>query len=369
MRYLKIILLAICAYQVNANIYQESENYSTVPKYIGSLIHAAKIKDPSRNHDVVFIQCFKGMTTNEIFDEIIKEISQEEPNNPYTVHTKTSPLNHPSVSTASFIIIICDNTYRLFDIPMYDIFPTYWPYSSKFIFIPKDISSPNDIQRAFKFSKYFGLTNAILICHRKNLEVYSSNDFVLNGTSFRITKNMSDLEEVFPDKFKDMRSYPYRLALWRERPKINFNGRKIDSVIIELMMIIVKRQNAHLRLSYVLNDPSGLHNLFNQKLIDVSLNTGFAPNDGRKVLDVITNFEENGYCALVPIPTRLSFLHYLLSPYDELSWAFMFISIAICGFVWIKLKTSAAYSDSAWYFMFGAIANFLGQSIPFRASR
>lgn len=70
------------------------------------------------------------------------------------------------------------------------------------------------------------------------------------------------------------------------------------------------------------------------------------------------NYEVNGLCALIPIAQRISFLHYLLAPFDETSWIFLMLLIVVWGAIWQVFGKQSEQSDSALYWSF---CQFFGQ--------
>ncbi|KAL7014256.1 hypothetical protein ACKWTF_015828 [Chironomus riparius] len=76
-------------------------------------------------------------------------------------------------------------------------------------------------------------------------------------------------------------------------------------------------------------------------------------------------YEEDGYCALVPISSRTS-LTYLIfvKPFDGLTWMFLAISIVSCVAIFWMFRFRGAV-DSPWLFGYGMFVYFIGQGVDF----
>lgn len=80
----------------------------------------------------------------------------------------------------------------------------------------------------------------------------------------------------------------------------------------------------------------------------------------------INNYDEEAYCALIPRPPRLTFLHFLLTPFDGFTWIFTLAAVASGTFVWQRLTKSF---DSALGFLFFVFSGFFGQFVVLNAKR
>lgn len=200
----------------------------------------------------------------------------------------------------------------------------------------------------------------------------SANRFLMKGILYRIEWN-SSFDSVFPDKINNLNGYAYKLILSEHPPRLTWTT-EFFGIDIEILAIIAKKQNANLKVEFFIDS---LHSqsiefarsLMNQKEADLVLSSTYSYAGDTVFQKLVNTYDQNGFCALIPIPSRLTFLDFLLTPYDSLSWSLMFMSIAVCGLVWKLLQKRLNNSNSALHFVFGVIANFLGQSIPFRHNR
>lgn len=178
---------------------------------------------------------------------------------------------------------------------------------------------------------------------------------------------------LFPDRLRDMEGYTYRLILSPEFPRLVFlNDGTIFGEELAVFNAVISKQNARSKVTHKLQPESprfieNFNRILSHNQADLSLNTGFFFSNSVAYRESINTYDENGYCALIPVPKRLSFLNFLLTPFDAFSWISMMVTIFLCAVLWKLLKAHG--SDSALYFLFGTAANFLGQSIPFGRNR
>lgn len=199
--------------------------------------------------------------------------------------------------------------------------------------------------------------------------VFSANFF--ENIVYKIPNATTNYGVVFEDKLKDMKNYIIKIALIDQEPRVirSLHNRKhtvhASSVDIIVLGLFVMKFNARVKIIPYFNETtSSFAKKTNQMLssgsIDLTINTIFSqsvryPNDR-----FINTYDENAYCAIVPIPPRKTFLHYLLTPFDLQSWMFFMLCVVSCAALWHFLKEKM----SAFHFIFAVAANFFGQSIP-----
>lgn len=222
------------------------------------------------------------------------------------------------------------------------------------------------------FFGFLGVLDYIVLFRNAEWKMFSFNPFSKSGNINAIQDLPSDIDFLFPDKLKDMHRFAYKLVLMDQAPRLLFIKHGVIGIDNVIFSIIMKKQNARAVIAYKIHnyDPHASevisYLLLNRK-VDLTLTTGYHSSVTHRLQ--INTYDLNGYCALIPIPVRLSFLDFLLTPYDAFSWIFLFVSTAICAFVWKLFNRGAANPDSAWNFVFAIVANFLGQSIVVRENR
>lgn len=218
----------------------------------------------------------------------------------------------------------------------------------------------------------FGIVNVILIHQEKTLNVYQTKS--LAGYEIeKVVGNTQELSSIFQDKFKNLEGYSFRVSVFIQSPRIVIRHKELLSVDFEVAKIVAQKVETGVEITKFFNsyDPERMEKsveALRTGTVDFILNTSFASyHDNTRRL--INTHDENGFCTLIPIPPRLTFLNFLLTPYDTFSWFFMLLSMIVCAIFWKLLRSTDDGSSSSLYFMFCVVANFVGQTISFRADR
>lgn len=388
-----IIVLIFCLTQETfGKIVVNSDRDLVIPEYISFLIRAVADKDPSRNHDVVLLR-LEHNKKNEIYDNILSEILKKNPENCVFAHEKLEMIEAYRVNAASLFIIVSDvensvsinskishkSLNYLNSISQNDLFIkfttvfflNYWSNSAKFIFVPTDFKF-HKLGSIFKFFYDLGVTNAVALHREQTLKVFTFNQF--RRTIYEIGNGLDNIDIIFENKLQNLNGYTYKTLIIDQPPRLYYsdNNNSFKGVDLKIFQALVEKQNAYIKLVAFLipHDPKldeKVEYLIAKRAFDLTLNTMAV---GRaKYIRFINTYDENGYCAIIPIPPRLSFLRFLLTPYDVSSWILLVLSVTFCAIVWRVSKQSPSRSDSTCRFVFGIIANFLGNSIPFGNNR
>lgn len=222
------------------------------------------------------------------------------------------------------------------------------------------------------------MLDIVVNCKRKErLEVFLFDLF--RNKIYSISTNTTNSSVFFKDKLRNMMQYSYKAIVCDQPPRLSVYSLENRFLVVGVDLLVLYEicilQNDAIKFQEIDSDDPKFLTTINKALpsetIDFTLNTMhtsiFNLNSFR--LDHINTFDENGYCALGPIPKRLTFLDFILSPYDAWSWSCMIISIVICGVFCNILNRKLENSDSGWRFTSVIAVNFVGQSIPFRNSR
>ena len=212
-----------------------------------------------------------------------------------------------------------------------------------------------------------GVTNSIIVHRGLTLQLFGSNRF--QRVLYQINSLKSKCSTLFPNKFKKMNRFVYNAVSAPQAPRVMMDSNNkypsgIDHIIFRTLM---KIQNTIIRYRDV-PDLSAVSKLLVSIPTDIelTLNTAIESSDGSEV-NSINTYDQNGFCALVPIPPRLSLLNFLLSPFDGISWAFVVVSVAACAVMWRFLKKN--HGDSEWRFICSVIFSFISQGIVLRHNR
>lgn len=188
---------------------------------------------------------------------------------------------------------------------------------------------------------------------------------------YPISPSTTDSGVIFEDKLKNMKGFVFKVTMIDQPPRVirgySRTLRRFTAFSVDLTVFgeTAKKHNAKINIETYFDETfvsfvKKLNRLLKSGATDLTLNTVFSQNNEFPNDRFINTYDDNAYCALVPIPPRKSFLHYLLTPFDGYSWFFSIISVMSCAVLWHFLKKQV----SAPYFVFAVIANFTGQSIP-----
>lgn len=250
----------------------------------------------------------------------------------------------------------------------------FWSKSqSKAIFVP----SANAHPAVFGFFYMIKNINLVIIhWKRQNENRVTTEMMTWDGLNYKMY-NMSpstNIDKVFSDKLRNMKQYHYKVTGKEQKPRLFHQNGTLYGYDLIFMDVVATKQNANFSIHvYESGGGADFAKLMINSSFDVSLNT---INIGSlsiatKYFKTINTFDTEGFCALIPIPPRNSFLKYILTPYDWMSWMFMIISIAICATIWkvFKYQPAGFAVNHPGLVIFGIVANFLGQSISLRHSR
>lgn len=238
-----------------------------------------------------------------------------------------------------------------------------WSDSTKFIFIASNFRSQT-LMGVFRYFDNIGITKSILLYHGNELRVFSANKFqrVLYG----IPEGLQTCDGLFPDKLTNMTRFAYKITNTPQPPRLQKRSKNLFlSVDMMVMTVIAEKQNA---LIYPMASSriDGVFSALESKRADMTVNTLSKLELGSD-LKTVNTYDESGFCALVPIPPRHSFLLYLLSPLDSNTWIFVIVTILVCAVIWRLLKRT--HGNSEWRFIFSVIVSFIGQGSRLRHNR
>lgn len=207
------------------------------------------------------------------------------------------------------------------------------------------------------------------------MDITSFNPFLEQHNSiYEVSNNIPTTDYLFPNKLNDLHGYPYQVLIYHQPPRLFLGRSLIYGIDIIFLKTIAEQHNAQISQISLNANNNDFNALFmhamQNSIVDFTVNTATELAIGSQVLAEVNTYDENGYCAMIPNPSRTSFLEFILTPFDTATWICMILSIATCCLLWALFNCLGTGStNSAGYFMFGVIANFIGQSIPFRSNR
>lgn len=228
-----------------------------------------------------------------------------------------------------------------------------------------------------------GITNFIVLFEDTSWKLLTLNVFNYEGAVYELATTSPNAKLLFPDKQKNLEEFTYKVGLIEQAPRIKFEEAgtaiRIAGIEVQIFSIISKHQNATWQIVFLQdtrNDgvrdvetvAKSLSSFLYSNNFGLTLNTGFKMFSF-SYRSMINTYDIVGYCALVPIPPRLLLLHFLLTPFDFLSWLTLSLSTLVSAFFWRFLRNNDRSSNSFGQFVFGILGNFLGQSFPLRSTR
>ncbi|CRK92644.1 CLUMA_CG006216, isoform A [Clunio marinus] len=346
-----------------------------IPRYLSFLVKENNKKElQTQKHDVVLIQMELNYRTN-CYENILEELLKENPENPIFTHSNLNSFEIEGIHTSSFFIIVTDVTNstilfelfkKIFNVPK-NLIRNY----SKFVLVHTRLQSLNLLTMIFIIFDHFGITNGVVIRQNDKLTVFKGMMFLKTLEQIK-TQDLYNFDLVFPDKLKNLHNCQVNLFFIQEETTCVILNGEVDGVHYRFLRMILKKYNATMNITKSIDISDGriitkeLQEFFKLYSVSLSLSTLFTPQEYTKE---VNTYDEDGFCALIPKPQRVTFLHFILSPFDLFSWVGMISSIVLCSILWKFLKKRLAKINSSFYFAFAMVANFLGQSIPLRSSR
>lgn len=172
-----------------------------------------------------------------------------------------------------------------------------------------------------------------------------------------------DLESLFLDG--KIRNYEYRTVIGTLRNgRIVRRGSEFFGIDLSVMNLIAEKDKSSMRLIEI-GKTDEIFQMIKSARADLFIVPGLIV-DSHPFMRFISTYDENAFCALVPLPPRLTFLPFLLTPLDYLSWFFLFFVVIGSACVW-KLLTRSF--ECAFEFILFVIGGFFGQFVELKVSR
>lgn len=362
-------------YEVFGNIPTVTEPRSRIAHLISSLITQQTKAQATENQNVAMIRFEQYNLGVKVFAEIRTEILKNNPESPLYAHEIWELVPKYRVHSSSFFIVVTDVLHRedLGRCLKTMLGRNFWSDNAKFIVVATRYKETTE-RLLLSVMLDMGVSNSIIIRENATLEVFMIHKVYENlETHLPAEGEVLQLDVLFPDRFSNMHGREIKMLTLYHPPRVIKPYDKVYSVDNSMLEIFVKKKNATL-----VNLPSRTARTFqeNNKLIrrvmeglrdrtfDLTLNT-FIFDESQHYYRTINTYDTNAFCAVVPSPPRTSFIHFLLTPFDLFTWIVTFATVCGCAATW-KIFQKVTKSSSVLYFVFGVIANFVGQSIPFK---
>lgn len=202
------------------------------------------------------------------------------------------------------------------------------------------------------------------------LTTYTYNQFRQEGLKrfYQIGKADLSYDDCYPNKLLNLNRYIFRLFYLYESPRFRtMSDGKVTGADAFMVECALEHLNASVNVTAV-GDAGRYLKALNGQHFDMSIDTQTRIfESGDVACEAVNTFDTDGFCALIPLPPRKSFLDLLLKPFDSWTWFFVGFTMISAALVWHGLnKTFRTNSVSAGYFVFSFVAHFVGQSIPFQ---
>ena len=210
--------------------------------------------------------------------------------------------------------------------------------------------------------------NVIVIQNRGNeLSITTKNPFKSANLEV-IDPKLTNGNEIFPDKLRNLYGYQFEIDYFNfNTPRLIIAGQYLLGPDVVFINTFLDKHNAKPKIT-VFNDMESLKESKGELILNIFIFSATKRQNPR--FKIINTYDVDSFCAFIPLPLLKSKNDFISRPFDGWTWCFICISMACCALAWGLLnKFSSHYANSSFYFIFGAVANFLGQAIPFREHR
>ncbi|CAG9805187.1 unnamed protein product [Chironomus riparius] len=173
--------------------------------------------------------------------------------------------------------------------------------------------------------------------------------------------NDFDTNLIIPDKLIQMTAVRYQIVVYHQIPRLVFINGLPKTPLMHFITAVLKIQNA--AVDYIiLKDYKLIYDYWKERKMDLTLNTVIKTNSP---LPKLLTYEVNHYCALVPLPPKISVVQLIfIDPFDGLTWMFFVLTLACSVAVWLIFRGHGAV-DSPWLLGYGMFVMFIGQGVDF----
>ena len=218
----------------------------------------------------------------------------------------------------------------------------------------------------------------------RNLIIYKEGDVTKiwsYDTLKDSTKNLtgiSDVEVLFSNSDDDWRGYKLKISAYEQHPRLRYENGEFVGLEKIFFDVVSEKLNARTKITKVMaktyEERARFVTAVKKGEIDVFLNT-FNPS-GLKSVDKfvkpVNTYNTVGFCALIPSVKNSTQRKNVLTPMDGYTIAILLTAISICAIMWklfMIIHPTRRSFDSPGYFIFGIVASFFSQTIPYRRNR
>ncbi|KAL7013018.1 hypothetical protein ACKWTF_015152 [Chironomus riparius] len=237
---------------------------------------------------------------------------------------------------------------------------TVWHFMAKLIIIVPKRHSQRDTWRAIEVCVTVGFHNVVVIQESKGGDIQVS--LYANLISHELTVlTQPKASDIFPNKLKDMKGFAYKVSVFQQRPRLVIINGSIRNYLTYFMSAVNNAQNSTTKYIFVKNQKDIVDQISYREM-DLTFNT---PIHTRNPEPPLLTYEENGFCALIPVPPKIPMIQSMfIEPFDGLTWLFLALTIACSVAVFWMFRGRGAV-DSPWLLGYGMFVMFIGQGVDF----
>ncbi len=238
----------------------------------------------------------------------------------------------------------------------------YFDCQSKFIIISLNTHSLKSIRIIGENLYKIGILNFIIYKRTISYSYNIFNDQVIQIKSL-------DLNEAFPNKLRNLHGFSFKVLLYPEENRVLWKNGQLFGPEISFLDQMTRDLSATFQISKNMSliETSNLTNVLVElyrRDIDFCPNTRIiAVSAFHRIEIALQTFKTNAYCILIPKSQKTSFLLFMMSPFDRMTWSLIFISIIVGMIIFsaVKSKKLVKILYSGGYFLFAVYGIFLGQ--------
>lgn len=217
--------------------------------------------------------------------------------------------------------------------------------------------------------KFLRMLNSIMVSPNYesfNVRTFNPHLNVL-AENYDVPNTLTDVDLVFEDKLKDLRGYTLKIIKHYDLSIEILSNLKLVQEIAQVL-----NAKARIEIELGVDYFDDFIERFARKLtnneVDLTVNRLKIFTEDRMIPPVYTH-DQYSYCALVPLPHRISFFELLKRPFDGWTWLLILVIVFIAAVVWKCLTKGIENESSTLRFIFAVYASFTSQTVEVRSSR
>jgi hypothetical protein len=155
---------------------------------------------------------------------------------------------------------------------------------------------------------------------------------------FPFIPQTTDTDVVFPIKLNNLQGYTFKVISLNLVPRMFLSHNKIVGTGVLFMKTFAERQNAKVFFKIVGENEflNVLKSVISGKF-DLTMASAIVADDElrlKTIFGTVNTFDTVGYCALVPLPNRVTMTQYIVAPFQWEVWVAMVVVVICYAFIW-----------------------------------